>query len=359
MAADEQEGVGVTDSTWEAADADVREGRLEDDLVICTRNRPAELRGCLESVAAQRRRPRHVLIVDGSDGDGTRHLVDELNAAAVFAEPLAYVRTAPGTARARNLGVSLTSSPVVHFVDDDVRLDPGYFAGLMEVFERDTAGEIGGAGGVIVDMVARSPNWVERRLQLDGVRPGAVLSSGRNVLVYSTDRELEVDWLSGCSMSFRREPLEEELFDPRLEGYSLGEDIDTSYRIAQRYRLVITPSARQEHFLSPVGRLDSRSRSRMELVNRYRRVRARTGRLRPWAFWWSAFGQLGYFAGLAVVKLSRHWALEALTTLGAIVAILAGRAREIPYALLRQPGRDRASAPSGSAPGPGRTNEAA
>ncbi len=116
---------------------------LDDDLVICTRNRPAELRRCLQSVLEQTRRPRRILVVDGSDGEEISQLIEELNAAEWFEEPIRYARTTPGTARARNLGISLTRNPVIHFIDDDVCLDPGYFAGILQVFARDVAAESG------------------------------------------------------------------------------------------------------------------------------------------------------------------------------------------------------------------------
>lgn len=293
-----------------------------DDLIVCTRNRPGELRRCLHSVRQQTRLPRHILLVDGSDGHETQQLIEELNAAETFPEPVAYVRTTPGTARARNLGISLTRGPIIHFIDDDVWLDPEYFAGILQVFARDGASEVGGVSGVISNLSERGPNRIERWLLLDGVKSGAVLPSGRNVLVYAADRELEVEWLPGCTMSFRREPLERERFDSQLVGYSLGEDIDTSYRIGQRHRLLVTPNARVEHFMSPVGRLDFRARTQMEILNRYRRVQAGTGQLRLWAFWWSVLGQLVYFAGLTIVKASRHWALQTLATLSAITRIL-------------------------------------
>jgi GT2 family glycosyltransferase len=103
---------------------------------------------------------------------------------------------------------------------------------------------------------------------------------------------IDVDWLSGCSMSFRRRVFDRLRFDEGLPGYGLGEDVDLTYRVAQMGRLVVTPAARLQHLQSPTNRLDAVRYTRDELITRARRVRHRTGRLRMRAFWWSVIGQI-------------------------------------------------------------------
>ena len=46
-----------------------------DVLVLCTRNRPDEVRTCLETVRVQTRVPDRVLVVDSSDDDATERIV--------------------------------------------------------------------------------------------------------------------------------------------------------------------------------------------------------------------------------------------------------------------------------------------
>ena len=78
---------------------------------------------------------------------------------------------------------------------------------------------------------------------LDSPRTGRVLPSGRNPLVVDVLSVTEVDWLSGCSMSFRRAVFEMFSFNEELTGYGLGEDVEFSYRVHQRGRLLVTPDA--------------------------------------------------------------------------------------------------------------------
>ena len=139
---------------------------------------------------------------------------------------------------------------------------------------------------------------------LDSPRTGRVLPSGRNPLIVDVQAVAEVDWLSGCSMSFRRAVFETFSFNEQFNGYGLGEDVDLSYRVRQQGRLLVTPEARIEHLQSPVNRIETPQYTYDEIVNRARRVRARTGCLRMRWFWWSVTGQLLALGGAAALDRS-------------------------------------------------------
>lgn len=109
-------------------------------VVICTRNRPDDLKTTLESVATQSgATTRSVVVVDGSDSA----LASET---AVVVEnwsdrrPFYYHRYSkrPAGTRQRNTGVDLLPSSVeiVHFIDDDVTLKPGYFETLSTTLQQ-------------------------------------------------------------------------------------------------------------------------------------------------------------------------------------------------------------------------------
>ncbi len=144
----------------------------------------------------------------------------------------------------------------------------------------------------------------KRAFMLDSPRTGRVLPSGRNPLVVDVQSVTEVDWLSGCSMSFRRAVFETFSFNEELKGYCLGEDVEFSYRVHQRGRLLVTPDARIEHLQSPLNRMAMPQYTYDEIVNRARRVRARTGCLRMRWFWWSVVGQLLALGGASVLDRS-------------------------------------------------------
>lgn len=290
------------------------------ELAICTRGRARDLRTCLESVRAQTLLPERVVIVDGSDDGETAALVDELRRS--FPVPIVLVATGPGIGAARNLAIAVTRRDVVHFVDDDTVLETGYLAGIIGCLGSDA--RIGAVGGVITDLSYSPPTRVARLLGLDSLAPGRMLASGHVSLVGDVARELDADWLSGCAMSLRRGAIPSGGCDERFTSTSDGEDVDLTWRIAQHWRVVVTPRARLEHHLSPVGRLDRRRRARRVVFGRYLRVRKRTGRNRPVAFWIAVVGQIAYLAVLGLGHRSRaNGVLAAATVLGVYDALRA------------------------------------
>jgi glycosyltransferase involved in cell wall biosynthesis len=97
-------------------------------VVVCTRDRPRDLRSCLESIAALRTRPQEVIVVDNCPSDGaTLDLCRDY--------PVRYVReSSPGLARARNRGILEARGEVVAFTDDDCVVDPHWLHGLGDPF---------------------------------------------------------------------------------------------------------------------------------------------------------------------------------------------------------------------------------
>ena len=250
------------------------------DVVICTKDRPDDLRRCLRSIVAQTHPPDTVRIVDASSDARTAAVVDEFRADL----HIWFVRSSPSTTRQRNRGIDSSTAPIVHFLDDDVELDPGYLGEIVDVFDRDKDLEVGGVGGLPTNQVQRRTSRLQRAILSRLRTPGRVLRSGRGILVYGADEELEVDWLSGCCMSFRTEIIRAERFDDRGHGYVVGEDLDVSYRIRQHHRLLVTPRARLVHHEAPRNRLSAATWAERDALARHARVATRIGDLRPWAF---------------------------------------------------------------------------
>jgi len=232
-----------------------------------------------------------VRIVDASEATDTRLVVDRYRTGALSGR-LIYQVAKPGLTAQRNAAIRAGRSEVVHFVDDDTVLDPHYIESILREFAADLEGTVLGVGGLITNCHRHPVSMAKRVFLLDSPRAGRVLPSGRNPLAVDVQSVTEVDWLSGCSMSFRREVFEMFSFNEQFEGYGLGEDVDFSYRVRQRGRLVLTPDARIEHLESPLNRMAMPQYTYDEIVNRARRVRARTGRLRMRWFWWSVVGDL-------------------------------------------------------------------
>jgi GT2 family glycosyltransferase len=302
---------------------------LSDVLVLCTRNRPTEVRTCLETVRVQTRVPNRVLVVDSSDDDATASVVVGLATAWPDSSVITYLRCEPGLTRQRAAGIDASTGEIVHFVDDDTVLDPGYVAAIVATFAADRDGSLGGVGGFVTDQPPHSFGKVDAWLGLDGASEGVVLPSGRNVRVYTEPSEpIAVDWLPGCAMSYRRAVFATERPNIDLGRDRNGEDVELSYRVRQRWGLVVTPHARIEHHESPRGRRSREELVTVELISRYDRVRAGTGRLSRRAFWVSAFGQLAWFGAKGLVTFSGERLAIARRTASGIVAIARRRDRD-------------------------------
>jgi LmbE family N-acetylglucosaminyl deacetylase/glycosyltransferase involved in cell wall biosynthesis len=101
-------------------------------VVVRTRNRPALLAEALESLAAQRRPPRRVVVVnDGGTpvGDVLGRFQDRL------AIELVEHSSRRGRARAANDGAARVAEALVAFLDDDDLLAADHFAKLLEARE--------------------------------------------------------------------------------------------------------------------------------------------------------------------------------------------------------------------------------
>jgi GT2 family glycosyltransferase len=254
--------------------------------------------------------------------------VVERHAAGALSGRLIYQAAAPGLTGQRNAGVRAGRSAVVHFVDDDTVLDPHYIESILNEFASDPEGTVLAVGGLITNVHRHRVPIVKRAFMLDSPRTGLVLPSGRNPLVVDVQSVTEVDWLSGCSMSFRRGVFEMFSFNEEFKGYGLGEDVEFTYRVRQRGRLLVTPDARIEHLQSHVNRMAMPQYTYDEIVNRARRVRAQTGCLRMRWFWWSVVGELLALGAASVLDRSavqRARLHEGLAAARAVLRDVAGR----------------------------------
>ena len=280
-----------------------RQQAASEAVVICTRNRSSELKRTLQSVASQSNaRSRFVLIVDGSDleeaeynATAVRHWRDE----EIPIRYHQYSGTPAGT-RQRNAGIDLLpdSVEVVHFIDDDVTLRPGYFDALCEVLNQKR--HLLGVGGVIAESEGAPSRlrvqWAHRLFLLRTDQPSRVLPSGQTTPAWPTGESdvQPAEWLSTCASSYRAEVFDRHRFDPAVEGPSPRlEDLDFSVRVARDGPLAVVPEARCVHRVSGRNRRGTVATTRERLVRRYWFVRKNMDRpLNRLAFWWSALGQL-------------------------------------------------------------------
>lgn len=105
-------------------------------VVVCTRDRPDELRDCLDALRRCSYEPLEIMVVDNApSSDATRTLVSTL----ARADPRVHYihEPVPGLSRARNLALINAQHELVAFTDDDTLVDSNWPAALAAGFGDD------------------------------------------------------------------------------------------------------------------------------------------------------------------------------------------------------------------------------
>jgi GT2 family glycosyltransferase len=278
--------------------------------VVCTKDRPRDLRRLLESLERQHHAPAEVVVVDASRGPETRAVVSGRHLPGDGA--LTYVSSASGLPRQRNAGVAaLTSGPdIVCFFDDDVELADDYLYAVVTGFRADRAGHLVGVCGNTTNELKRPflSRLVRRCFFITDNASGRLLPSGDAGHVFAPTHDQPVDVLSGCNMCFRGDVfrLHGLRFDEALADYAYMEDQDFSVRARQYGDLVQLAEAELTHHASGVGRPSQRQLFETYAVNSFYLLRKnlRPGPLNYAAYGWRLVGKLLHALSVALALRS-------------------------------------------------------
>lgn len=223
-------------------------------IIIPTIGRPASLKRCLQSIIIQTVLPQEVILVDVSDTDESKTIAQKL-----FQETaIHFIHITPkikGSAYQRNLGAQQATGEILLFLDDDVELEKEYLEVLTGLYEKNR--DCVGAGGYITNAHKNTlPGLLFRKLFMLSHNGGKsrLQVSGYPGWDFQPQHEQEVDILSGCNLSVRRDVFGNYGFCEAFGGYSLMEDVELSYQIAKKHRLLQTPLARLAHYESQMAR---------------------------------------------------------------------------------------------------------
>jgi glycosyltransferase involved in cell wall biosynthesis len=262
-------------------------------IIICTLNRPRDLRDCLESIVDQDRMPDEVIIVDSS--------VDQRSAAVAAdfsgALPIRYFHTRQGLTYQRNFGIQRARGEIILFLDDDVILTREFVRQIEGGFLLDR--RVDGVGGLFTNIARQSmaSRFLRRIFMLPRVDGHGQMQKSGFVAHPWGAPEPKMQWVEvfcGAAAAFRREIFSEFSFDEFYSGYGLGEDADFSYRVSLGHRLLYNPEAKIYHRESEVNRINMEKFYYMKTYNHYYffRKNLRPQKV-PWLmFWWSNLGVL-------------------------------------------------------------------
>ena len=195
-------------------------------LIICSRDRVSSLLKTLQSVLYQdgSSYPHRIILVlnlrSDQDFQSICRALVELNHSNTE-----IILTTGGLPSARNLAIkALGETDVVHFLDDDVTVGKTYFRDIEFFLQKNPQAD----GGAPIECEKPSKKSKSRIMALKqrlGMYqdPGKVSVSMRNYWGPIDNTEpLQVDWLPGLAMFYRKSVLIEKEFHEKLEGFTLG-----------------------------------------------------------------------------------------------------------------------------------------
>ncbi|MEU4778713.1 glycosyltransferase family A protein [Micromonospora sp. NPDC023633] len=233
------------------------------DVLIPTRNRPAELAVTLSGLAAQEGVPGFgVVVSDQSDGDAAyRHPAAATMARALRhrGHPVLLTRRLPrrGLAEHRAYLLAASAARYVLCLDDDVWLEPGTLRRLVTAIEELACGFVGNAvhGLSYADDVRPETHrhyeeWTGRPAP-ERIRPGtpewdrASIHSAANLLHVTRKLDLppgawrayKVSWIGGCVLYDRAKLVDSGGFDfwRRVDEKHQGEDVAAQLAVLARF----------------------------------------------------------------------------------------------------------------------------
>lgn len=196
-------------------------------VIVCTRDRPQALAGCLRSLLAQHCPAGEVLVVDNSSTGSAREACDRFAGVRYVHEPR------PGLSVARNRGLAEGRGEFLAFTDDDVEASRGWTAELLRAFEVSGADAV---TGLVLPATLDDPAQQSFQFEM-GAFGASYLPCEFGDQFFSRNRSRGVQvWRvgAGANMAFRRQVFNRiGGFDERLGAGASGcsEDSELWYRL--------------------------------------------------------------------------------------------------------------------------------
>jgi glycosyltransferase involved in cell wall biosynthesis len=248
--------------------------------VIPTKDRREAADAAVEVLLGQTRVPQRIVVVDASASAYAPSSSLAARAARVGVD-VVVIESRPSTSAQRNTGARRVETPVVLFLDDDVRVAPGYVEALLARWEAAGLEAFGGMAGTpaVVPRQGALARTVRRLTMLNYVDPArqamTLRRSGTVRYVPEPRRAVRVPALGAGATAYRTDLVLAHPFDERFPGYAPGEDLEMAFRVAAAAPLLQTPEVRWTHLWDPRERASPTRwyvRGRCETYFRLRRL---------------------------------------------------------------------------------------
>ncbi len=217
-------------------------------VAVCTRDRPDDMKLCLEAISQLDYPLLDILVVDNApQTEATKELVE------TYFPQARYIREPrPGLDWARNRAALESKGEIIAYTDDDVIVDRGWVKGLAQVFAEDL--EVMVVTGLVI------PYELETKAQVLFEENGG-FGRGFDRIWYQVEPGRKLSWEllwnagrygTGANMAYRRCLFDKiGYFDPALDVGTVtngGGDIEMFFRVLREgYCLVYEPRAMIRH----------------------------------------------------------------------------------------------------------------
>ena len=243
-------------------------------FIIPTRNRPELLTKLIRSIRNQTIKPDQVVIVDGSDNSIEPQIRRFLLPFFTFLRVIP-----PSLTKQRNAGVKALNEDItlVGYLDDDIILETDAVEAMLRFWEH-SSDDVGGCSFNITNnpIGSRFERSIKKFFYIDNGKDGSVLRSGYNTIVSPVLKDTYTKWLCGGATVWRRSILEQFKYDEWFSGWAYIEDVDFSFRVAQKYRLVVLLDARVQHNPPPFNSNKRYILGKMDVMYRYHFINKHT-----------------------------------------------------------------------------------
>lgn len=199
-------------------------------VVVCTRDRPEQLRRCIAAISDCEPRPGEIIVVDNSFTPGSLDI-----ALKNFPSVRIVHESRPGLSFARNTGLAAATGTIVAFTDDDVTVTPNWIEALTVSFSNQ---HVGAVTGLVLPGCLQSDAEFAFEFDIGGLassfEPRSFDKSFLDTGILKAPHVWEIG--AGANFSIRKAVLDDiGPFDERLGAGAAGcsEDSEFLYRLLQ------------------------------------------------------------------------------------------------------------------------------
>jgi len=286
-------------------------------LIIPTKGRQEKLNLLLDSLVRQTRKPDLIIVLDS----GTKLLENRKKFDALAVD---YIHTEPNSlTQARNIGIRRVPADydLIGFLDDDVILYPDSLEKILTFWQDSYSRGIAGVAFNVVNQIKMRRFWFLKRIFFLGdSRPGNVLVSGFSTALENINKDVWTKWLPGGATTWRADIFKEFMFDESFKGYGYMEDVDFSYRVGRKYKLMSLAGARLFHRPHPIKTDESFRLGYCEIVNRFYFI----GKFQEFSnllFYWAALGRILENLVYAISGINYYYFQKALGNLKGLASL--------------------------------------